>query len=76
MRRLFALPVIAAAVASFATSASATGYCTPTVVGACAVYECVDICAPYVSAYAYCDMDSHPRVLACDLVNRLGRPLG
>ena len=76
MRRLFALPLIAAAVATAAPAASATDYCTPTVVGACVVYECVDICAPYVSAYLYCNMDSHPRVLACDLINRLGHPIG
>jgi hypothetical protein len=73
MRRLFALPLIAAAAAIATPSASATDYCTPTVVGACAVYECVDICAPHVGAYAYCNLDSHPRVLACDLINRYGQ---
>ena len=75
MRRLLALPVIAAAIAT-ATPASATVTCTPTVIGACVDDGCVDLCGPEYSAYLYCNMDSHPRVLACDLINRYGRPLG
>lgn len=76
MRRLFALPLIAAAVATATPAANAAEVCTPTVIGACAYYVCVDICGPEVGAYLYCDLDSHPRVLACDLINRYGHPLG
>lgn len=72
MRRLLALPLVAA---SFALATPASAACTKTVVGACATYECVDICGPEVHVWLYCDMDSHPRVLACDLVNRYGHVL-
>lgn len=69
MRRLLALPLIAGAVAVSAPAGATTVICTPTVIGACVTYECVDICAPKVGAYLYCNLDSHPRILACDLIN-------
>ncbi|HEX8004136.1 MAG TPA: hypothetical protein VF519_15720 [Mycobacteriales bacterium] len=70
MRRLFALPLIAAAFAT-ASPAGAVAACTPTVVGACVSYQCGEICGP-VEVWLYCDLDSHPRILACDLINQLG----
>lgn len=59
MRRLLALPLAAAALATAAPAAQASwGYCGPTrVVGACVGYTCVDICAIEPYAYTYCE---HP----------------
>lgn len=57
MRRLLALPLVAAALVSVAP-AHAAEVCTPArQVGVCAGFECVDICGPEPYVYSYCE---HP----------------
>lgn len=70
MRRLLACAALATATFT-AAPASAQTYCTPTVIGACVTYTCVDICGPEVSYDVYCDLDSHPRILLCDVIDGL-----
>jgi hypothetical protein len=76
VRRLLALPLLAVAAVTAAPAADAAQICTPAVIGACVYYECYDDCPRNVTPYLYCDMDSPPRVLACDLINQLGHPFG
>jgi hypothetical protein len=61
MRRLLALPLVAAALAAPAVPASAE-VCTTTTIG---------FCTSHVGVDPYCHMDSHPRILACDIVEGL-----
>jgi hypothetical protein len=58
MRRLLALPVLAAALALPAPAHASQDFCTPTnQIGACVHYVCVDICGPEVTVGTYC---GHP----------------
>lgn len=71
MRRLLACTALAASLAAAAPAVAAPKVCTPEklTVGVCAEYVCVDICGPEVVVTTWCNLDSHPRVLACDLLN-------
>jgi hypothetical protein len=65
MRRLLALPLVVTAALALAAPAQAEGVCTPVrIAGACAGYECVDLCGPRPYAYTYCE---NPLPAACNI---------
>jgi hypothetical protein len=58
MRRLLALPLVAAALALPAPAHASYEVCTPVnQVGVCAGYVCVDLCGPEPYVYSFCE---HP----------------
>jgi hypothetical protein len=72
MRRLLALPLVAAAIAVAvpAPAAQAVPCYGTTDVGVCAGIECVDLCGPILVVDPYCKHDD-PAILACRLVDAI-----
>ncbi|HEU0130255.1 MAG TPA: hypothetical protein VFQ85_04600 [Mycobacteriales bacterium] len=74
MRRLLALPLVAASLALAAPAHASFEVCTPTTVGACVTYTCVDICGPEVGYYTYCHQ-TDPATIVCPLYQAVVRAL-